>query len=161
MENLFLQQWDQRHVTKGGSLMSKARKLLLALGSTATVLAALSCGGGGYSSPTAPTSGPKTVTIAVKDDLYDPKSVTINPGDTVQWVMQGSDHGHTVTAVDGSFDSGAVFTSTGAMYTRTFSQANVTINYSCKVHSSCCGMKGSILVGAGAPPPAGGYAVRQ
>lgn len=39
---------------------------------------------------------------------YDPDTVAVWPGDIVTWVNQG-DAPHTVTAVDGSFDSGVLW----------------------------------------------------
>ena len=130
----------------------------------ATVLLALACGGGGGggSSPTAPpstpTTAPSTVVITVSDDSYSPKSVTINPGDTVQWVLApGSLTTHTATDVGGTFDSGFVFTAAGKTFTQKFTQTGVTYNYSCKTHGACCNMKGSILVGPSAPKPDHGY----
>jgi plastocyanin len=126
----------------------------------ATVLLALACGGGGGggSSPTSPTSGPKTVVVTVSDDMYTPKSVTISPGDTVQWVLApGSLTTHTATDVGGAFDSGFIFTSAGVTFSQKFSTNGVTYNYSCKTHGACCGMKGSILVGESAPKPNTGY----
>jgi len=117
------------------------------------------CGGGGGSSPTtpAPAPMPKTVTVQIQDFQYSPKDIQINPGDTVQWVLAGPTHIHTVTATDGSFDSGFIFTATGATYSRTFTQSGTTVRYQCKSHYVCCGMAGSIQVGSNAPPPPPGY----
>ncbi|HEX4966206.1 MAG TPA: hypothetical protein VF173_35685 [Thermoanaerobaculia bacterium] len=138
--------------------MSRIPRMTLALvAALAAVLLAWACGGGGGSSPTEPRSGPKTVMITINDDSYDPRSVTINVGDTVQWVLKGSDHTHSVTAIDGSFDSGFVFTGTGMTFQRQFSTNNTTINYSCRTHKDCCNMKGSIRVGTDSPPPDRGY----
>ncbi len=39
---------------------------------------------------------------------YDPGTVTVWPGDSVAWVNEGNAP-HTVTAVDGSFDSGVLW----------------------------------------------------
>jgi plastocyanin len=139
--------------------MSRIPRICLALAAVlATVLLVWACGGGGgYSSPTSP-SGPKTVVVTVSDDMYTPKSVTINPGDTVQWVLApGSLTTHTVTDTGGAFDSGFIFTTAGVTFSQKLSQANVTYNYSCKTHGACCGMKGSVLVGDAAPPPNTGY----
>lgn len=119
---------------------------------------ALSCGGGGGSTPSEPpNTGPKTVTIEIRDFSYEPHSVKINPGDTVRWVLKGSDHTHTVTALSGLFDSGAMFNAPDTVYERRFTEDNSTFDYSCKAHSACCNMKGSVLVGASAPPPTPGY----
>lgn len=133
-------------------------RVLLSTFMAAAVAVAISCGGGGGggSSPTEP-AGPRTVTVRVTDFSYDPRSITINPGDTVRWLLQGSDTTHTVTALDGSFDSGTVFTKAGDTFERRFTQENVTHNYSCKAHSDCCNMRGSIRVGEAAPPPNAGY----
>jgi plastocyanin len=118
---------------------------------------ACSGGGDGYgSSPTAP-SAPKTVIVEVRDNSYEPKSVTIEPGDTVRWVMAGSDATHTVTARDGSFNSGTTFTRSGATFERQFQISGRTIEYSCQAHADCCEMKGSVRVGRDAPDPVPGY----
>jgi plastocyanin len=118
----------------------------------------LSCGGGGGgSTPTQPRPLAQTITVEIHDNEFTPKSVIIQPGDTVRWVMRGSDKTHTVTAVDGSFDSGAMFTSADAVFERRFDQARTTFNYSCKSHKDCCQMQGSIRVGNDAPEPAPGY----
>jgi len=115
----------------------------------------LSCGGGGGgSSPTEP-SGPQVITIEVRDNTYFPKSVTIQPGDTVRWVRRGNDPTHTVTAVDGSFSSG--FPQTGTLFERRFTVFNQTHDYSCQAHRDCCQMQGSVRVGNAAPPPRPGY----
>jgi plastocyanin len=145
--------------------MSRIPRTTLALATVlAAVLLALACGGGGGggSSPTAPPGtpvpSPSNVVITISDDSYSPKSVTINPGDTVQWVLApGSLTTHTATDTGGSFDSGFIFTSAGKTFTQNFSQTGVTYNYSCKTHGACCNMKGSIRVGTSAPKPNTGY----
>lgn len=125
-------------------------------------LAAYSCGGGGGgygggSSPTDPTPRPaQTHIVTVKENSYEPKSITIEPGDTVRWVLSGIDPSHTVTAVNGAFDSGTAFTATGAMYERRF-ETTGTFDYSCKAHKQCCLMQGSVRVGNNSPPPGPGY----
>ena len=139
--------------------MRKPWRLALISATLLTALLPLSCGGRGYSSPTEPSnsSGPKTVVVAVKDDAFDPRDITVNPGDTVRWELQGSLLNHTVTDTNGAFDSGAVFTAPGAAFEQKLTQANVTYNYFCKVHGACCNMKGSIRVGDSAPSSAPGY----
>jgi|HubBroStandDraft_3_1064219.scaffolds.fasta_scaffold02235_3 plastocyanin len=121
---------------------------LLALG-----LAALACGGGGSSSPTSPG---QTVTVQIMDNSFNPKDVNINPGDTVTWVDMGSAPLHTVSAGDGSFDSGNSLTGKGKSFSHTFNTGGVTVLYYCKVHQSCCLMQGAVVVGSG-PPPNPGY----
>lgn len=99
------------------------------------------------------------VVVSVQDNAFSPKSVTIQPGDTVRWELTGRDTSHNVTAMSGAFESGFVFTSTGAFFERTFpeSEDGETFEYSCTTHQACCQMQGSILVGADASPPTDGY----
>jgi plastocyanin len=136
--------------------MVRTRSLGLLMPVLLGALTAASCGGGGGgSSPTAPP--PPAVTgqvhvVQVKDDQYEPKSLTIEPGDTVRWVLSGSNTTHSVTSRDGSFDSGFVFTAAGATYERRFDNRG-TVEYSCRSHSLCCLMRGSIKVGTSSPPP--------
>ena len=123
-------------------------------------LALASCGGGGGGygggSPTEPSRPQQTIVVQVRDNSYEPKSITIEPGDTVRWVFSGTDRTHTVTALNGAFDSGTVFTASGATYERRFDTVG-TWDYSCKAHKQCCLMQGSVRVGSSAPPPAPGY----
>ncbi len=145
--------------------MTRIRSLCFVLMALLATLAALSCGGGGggYGGPTAPppmqSPPPSTGSVhivTISDDSYSPKSLNIQPGETVRWVLNGNLTTHTVTAKDGSFDSGSVFTSKGAMYEHRFDTGG-TFEYACKVHGSCCGMRGSVLVGSDAPPPDPSY----
>ncbi len=130
--------------------MSLSRWLVGSLGS----LLLFSCGGGGGgSSPTEPRG--QVITIEVRDNTYSPRSVTIQPGDTVRWVRIGSDPTHTVTALDGSFNIG--FQQSGAVFERRFETVNQTYDYSCQAHRDCCQMQGSVRVGNAAPPPRPGY----
>lgn len=126
-----------------------------------TLLAGCGGGGGGGGSPTDPNppSNPSVVTVELTEFAYEPRSVTIQPGQMVRWVMRGSDPTHTVSAIDGAFDSGFVFTAAGTTFERTFGEGdqNRTFNYSCATHSDCCDMKGSVRVGENAPPPNPGY----
>src|SRR5690349_16981618 len=46
-----------------------------------------------------------TQNVTLKDNLFAPKTITVKVGDTVMWTDQGQNE-HTVTADDGSFDSG-------------------------------------------------------
>lgn len=118
-------------------------------------------GGGGDSSPTAPPDpdpGP-AVTVEIHDNFFEPRSVTVEPGTTVRWVRRGELPDHTVTARDGSFDSGFAFGEPGATFEHTFGGAadGRTFEYSCVTHEACCNMKGSVRVGQDAPAPDPGY----
>jgi plastocyanin len=95
--------------------------------------------------------------VSISDFQFSPKDITINSGDTVVWTQTSTDPAHTVTATNGLFDSGAIFTSVGKTFSQTFTGNGVTINYYCKAHYSCCGMAGSIKVGSNAPPANPGY----
>jgi plastocyanin len=128
------------------------------LATTTAVLAlAAACGGGGGGGgPTGPTPA-QVVTVTVKEFTFEPKSVRVNPGDTVRWVMQGTDPTHTVSERNGVFDSGAVFTAAGASFERRFDTAGRTYEYWCSAHRDCCQMQGSVRVGQDAPTPNPGY----
>jgi len=82
--------------------------------------------------------------VAVVDDAYQPGSVTVTAGDSVTWTHQGSNP-HTVTADDGSFDSGAM--ASGDSFGHTFQSAG-TYSYFCEVHGQS--MSGSVTVEAAA-----------
>lgn len=134
---------------------------ILFLGAAAAALTAPGCGGGGGNGggggPTDPGPVTQTVTVELSDFAFSPRSVTIQPGTTVVWVLRGNDRTHTVTALDGAFNSGAVFTQPGATFQRTFSQDGQTFDYRCTAHADCCNMQGSVRVGNSAPPPRPGY----
>ena len=104
------------------------------------------------------TITPKMVTVEIRDNSYSPQSIPINKGDTVQWMWVGTDPTHTVTAKDGLFSSGAIFTTPGKTYEVTFNQ-NGTFEYFCVAHGAGLQdtMKGSVRVGAAAPDPDPGY----
>ena len=139
--------------------MTRLRLSRVRLGAAFLALAAACGGGGGGSTPTSPNPAPSTIVVEVQDYAFVPKSIAVNPGDTVTWRLVGSDHTHTVTAVGGVFDSGFVFTSPGATFTRTFTNADVghTFNYQCTTHHLTHMMQGSVRVGDSAPPPDPGY----
>jgi plastocyanin len=137
---------------------------LLFAATLAAVLVAAACGGGS-SNPVSPPPPPpppppaNVVEVEVRDSLFEPKSITIQPGDTVRWIFRGSVSGHTVRAEDGSFDSGFAFSADGATYERTFGDEldGQTFEYRCISHFVCCQMQGSVRVGDSAPPPDPGY----
>jgi plastocyanin len=125
----------------------------MAIGSVATALLLVSCGGssgdnGGQScSPTGgSTSGTATQTVKVVTDpntigKYDPATVSVKVGDTVAWDFQDNSAQHSVTADDSSFDS--CLQNSGAKFMVTFSKAG-DFKYHCQIHAQ---MLGEIKVG--------------
>lgn len=87
------------------------------------------------------------VTIEVLDSAYDPGEITIEPGTTVVWAQTGS-LPHTVTADNGTFDSGDM--ASGDTFTFTFNEEG-TYPYYCEYHGGPGGqgMSGVIIVGEG------------
>jgi plastocyanin len=82
--------------------------------------------------------------ISAIDNAFDAAVVRIQPGQSVVWRMDGRSP-HTVTADDGSFDSGNL--EPGASYARTFDRAGV-YPYYCKYHGAPgVGMVGIVVVG--------------
>jgi plastocyanin len=81
---------------------------------------------------------------------YAPDTLRIQPGTWITWSNAGQDP-HTVTAIDGSFDSGDIAPSEG--FSWYFTDPG-TIEYVCALHTW---MTGKIIVGSGivveAPPP--------
>jgi plastocyanin len=145
--------------------MSRQRRLhALALALTvsgAVVGLAAACGGGGGGGGGTPTTPPPSgsFVVEVRDFAFEPKSITVQPGDTVVWRLVGDDKTHSVKAVGGVFASGFVFTQPGATFTRTFTQADSgqTFEYWCESHQASHMMQGSVRVGQNAPPPDPGY----
>ena len=153
---------DQQNRT-GVSMMKQA---FASIAGVLVMLGVSSCGGGGSSgSPASPPTEPpppvgaNTVAVVVQDFQFEPKSVTINPGDTVRWVFEGQDQTHTSTAKDMTWDSQFVFQQVGDVFqwTSTAADDGKTFEYKCTTHENSHEMKGSIRVGAGAPDPAPGY----
>ena len=81
-------------------------------------------------------SGPTTHYIDIQNMDYSPSSITINVGDTIIWTNQESSMPHTVTANDGSFNSGNM--GSGDTFSFTFTSAG-TFDYYCAYHSSMTG----------------------
>jgi hypothetical protein len=69
-------------------------------------------------------------TVDIGFDAFAPPAIDVLTGDTVTW-MNDSSRQHTVTADDGSFDSGHI--SVGGMYAQRFADAG-TFPYHCTLH---------------------------
>jgi plastocyanin len=82
--------------------------------------------------------------VTIVDNAYQPKQVEVDPGTTVVWTQVGQ-LPHTVTADDGSFDSGEM--GEGDTYSRTFQQPG-SYPYYCAFHGAPGGegMSGTVVV---------------
>ena len=125
-------------------------KMAVVAGAAALVLAG--CGGGGSStsngggggctSPTGgTTSGTASTTVKVVPDpntvgKFDPSTITVKTGDSVEWDFQDSSAPHTVTADNGSFDS--CTQNAGFKFFVTFSKAG-EVKYHCTIHAQMLG----------------------
>ena len=86
---------------------------------------------------------PNVVTVTIRDYKFEPETVTVHEGDTVEW-KNVDNVAHTATA-DGqaqkpAFDSGSI--STGAAW-RYAAATKGTYNYICTFHTY---MKGQLIV---------------
>lgn len=91
-----------------------------------------------------PTS--TNTTISIEDDVFVDGNITVSEGTTITWTNNGDDD-HTVTADDGSFDSGTL--NPGESFTHTFATAG-TYPYYCEFHGDegGAGMSATIMVTA-------------
>ena len=91
-------------------------------------------GGGGYS------SGPREGQVIVGGMAFNPPEVHSRPGAPVLWIFQDGNTPHTVTADNGSFDSGSKVNDEWRLR---FDQPG-TYSYHCTVHPE---MKGRVIIG--------------
>jgi len=96
---------------------------------------------GALAMPLVPSARAATTYVLIKDNFFDPSTVTIDIGDTVVWNQTGT-NSHTVTSTTpaGELNSGTL--TTGQQYSHTFNVAG-TFNYRCTIHG---GMTGSVVV---------------
>ena len=80
--------------------------------------------------------------VNIGDNFFDPPNAAVEPGSTITWINRGAVP-HTVTADDGSFDSGRL--NPGDSYTVAFGGQG-TVTYHCEIHPE---MRGSVTVGGG------------
>jgi LPXTG-motif cell wall-anchored protein len=103
--------------------------------------------------PAAPVAAAQNVSI--KDNAFDPKTITVKVGDTVTWSIAGQNE-HTATADNGSFNSDDLKAGEKTTFSFTFTKAG-TFAYYCKYHGGPGGqgMSGTVVVqeagGASAP----------
>lgn len=111
--------------------------------------------------PLAANSGGGAVTVAqagatviVVDSAYQPREIEVDPGTTVTWEQVGQ-LPHTVTADDGSFDSGEM--GQGDTFSHSFPQPG-SFPYYCEFHGAPGGqgMAGVVVVSSAGSGPGGG-----
>ena len=115
----------------------KSKFLVLMIATTAMLLfysCSKSSGSGSTTPP--PTADPNNINIT---GMSFPGSVTVKQGSTVYWNNKDA-IAHTVTADDGSFNSGTL--AAGATFSFVVNTAG-TYTYHCNFHS---GMKGTLVV---------------
>ena len=96
--------------------------------------------------PTMASAVTVTVTVANNCLCFMPSSVTIHPGDTVQWTWSSSGHSSTSGSPgmpNGLWDSGIL--NQGAVFTQTFNTVG-SFPYYCTPHGACCNMVGTVTV---------------
>ena len=120
------------------------RRIVGTLVAMALVLSA--CGSSASSAPSAaapsvvaPAGSSAGGAVAIIDFAFQPASISVAKGTTVTWTNTGAT-AHTVTADDGSFDSGNV--DVGKTYS-TIANCAGTIAYHCTIHPQ---MKATIVV---------------
>jgi plastocyanin len=91
-------------------------------------------------------SSPKVWSVSIEDFYFEPAEAAVQPGDTVTWTNEGA-RPHTVSADDGSFDSGTL--QPGQSFSWTF-EAPGTVAYHCEIHPS---MMDSVSVGRSTGQP--------
>src|SRR5215207_6735172 len=96
----------------------------------------------GHNQSVQPVPIQHVASVAIADHYFDVADIAIEPGTTVLWVNEGKVP-HTVTADDGSFDSGELYP--GDSYIVTFLGSG-RLSYHCQLHSE---MVGSVTVGGG------------
>ena len=100
---------------------------------------------------------PETKVVRNLDDYFDPQVLRVDPGTTVEFKNDGRNP-HTVTADDGSYDSGIL--TDGAEFSLVYASPGA-YSYFCKLHGAAggIGMSGIILVGDVPLPAASGGGV--
>lgn len=99
---------------------------LLALGALLTSLLILTFGTGGE----AAVAQGASASVSIQNFAFSPGTIQVTAGTTVTWTNNDQTT-HTVTADDGSFDSGDV--APGGTFSMTFNTPG-TISYHCKIH---------------------------
>ena len=78
-----------------------------------------------------------TARISIEASGYNPATVTVMQGGSILWVNNDAEQAHTVTADDGSFDSGDI--QPGGTFSYTFNNIGPHY-YHCKYHKEMSGV---------------------
>jgi len=89
-------------------------------------------GGGGYGGGGGGGTGSD---VSIKNFAFTSNNISVTKGTTIKWTNNDGVT-HTVTADDGSFDSGSL--TNGASFSHTFSTAG-TYTYHCSIHTTMTG----------------------
>lgn len=96
----------------------------------------------------------------IGDNFYSPKTISVQAGQSVTWVYASGNSMHSVSALNGSFDSSPTCPADpssclhpGQSYTHTFSTPG-TFAYDCHVHGAA--MSGTVIVTTAVTPPPSG-----
>ncbi len=87
-----------------------------------------------------PAAGGQTVSVSISNFTFVPATITVRVGTRVTWTNRQAGIQHTVTADDGSFESG--YLSTGSSFSHVFTKAG-TYPYRCAIHPF---MTGTVIV---------------
>jgi plastocyanin len=120
------------------NIASVARRVRIALLAVPLALAVVAASGNPAASH---GNGLDVVIVDVVDFAYQPQTITIHVGDTVQW-NNADDVDHTATSVDGAPAAFDVYLAAGAWGSFTFETAG-TYDYFCIPHPT---MTGTIVV---------------
>jgi plastocyanin len=120
--------------------------MMVAAAGTALLLTACGGSGGGDGgsscTPTGgSTGGTASTTVKVVSDpntvgKYDPSSISVKAGDTVEWDFKDDSAQHSVTEDNGTFDS--CLQNAGAKFSVSFSKAG-DYKYHCQIHAQMVG----------------------
>src|SRR6185437_6918102 len=112
-------------------------RMLVLTGVAVAILSAICLG-----AASAPSAGAAQHIVIIKQMHFEPPELTVNAGDTVEWKNEDI-FAHTVTADNGSFDSGLI--APGSSWS-TVIQGQGTIGYHCRPHPN---MAAKLVVAAG------------
>jgi plastocyanin/uncharacterized membrane protein len=131
-----------------GPLTSAARPHAAALPANAVAIALLSPSQTTSAAPAQTTSPAQSQTVILKNFQYQPAQLNVKPGDTVTF-RNDDIYAHTVTADDGSFNSGLI--PSGKTWTLKITKPG-TIAYHCIPHPN---MKAQLIAAGGNGQPSG------